>query len=77
MAHQMKGHSPAQHSSDILHQSKNAPFCPMKMAIGGFAVVVTIGYFTLYSKKKPEATALDVAKVVSGTAHHVNTHPRK
>ncbi|KAM0974231.1 hypothetical protein TB2_017095 [Malus domestica] len=77
MAHQMKGHSPAQHSPEILHQTKNAPFCPMKMAIGGFAVVVTIGYFTLYSKKKPEATALDVAKVITGTAHQDSTHPRK
>ncbi|CAI9761000.1 unnamed protein product [Fraxinus pennsylvanica] len=62
--------------SEVLHQRSKLPFHPARMAIGGFAVVLTLGYFTLYSKKKPEATALDVAKVATGTATPKNTHPR-
>ncbi|PIN18519.1 hypothetical protein CDL12_08824 [Handroanthus impetiginosus] len=56
-----------QHSTEVLHQRKKLPFCPARMAIAGFVVAVGIGYLTLYSKKKPEATAMDVAKVVTGT----------
>ncbi|KAB2080202.1 hypothetical protein ES319_A05G055100v1 [Gossypium barbadense] len=37
----------------------------MKMAIGGVAIVATLGYFALYSNKKPEASAKDVAKVTA------------
>ncbi|CAB4277993.1 unnamed protein product [Prunus armeniaca] len=73
----MKGPSPAQHSTEVLHQTSKVSFCPMRMALGGFAIIVTIGYFTLYTKKKPEASALDVAKVVTGFSHPENTHPRK
>lgn len=62
---------------DVLHQRKKLPFCPAKAAVGGFAFVAAIAYLTLYSKKKPEATALDVAKVASGTASPQNTRPRK
>ncbi|CAA2968127.1 transmembrane [Olea europaea subsp. europaea] len=62
--------------SEVLHQRSKLPFPPIRMAIGGFAVALTLGYFTLYSKKKPEATALDVAKVATGTATAKNTHPR-
>lgn len=85
-----KGHPPAgdgyqgkprmasdtQHSPEVLHQRKKLPICPAKAAIGGFAILAVIGYFTLYSHKKPEATALDVAKVSSGTATPQNTRPR-
>ncbi|KAF5946923.1 hypothetical protein HYC85_017151 [Camellia sinensis] len=69
---------PGPHSKEVLHQQKKLPICPAKLAIGGLAFVITIGYFTLYSKKKPEATALDVAKVATGVAATAeNTKPRK
>lgn len=74
----MKGaHSAAQHSTEVLQQRKNMPFCPVRMAMAGFAIALTLGYFTLYSKKKPEASALDVAKVATGMASTENTHPGK
>ncbi|KAL3533066.1 hypothetical protein ACH5RR_006587 [Cinchona calisaya] len=65
-----------QHSSEVLQQTRKLPFCPAKMAIGGFVCVATLAYFTLFTHKKPEATALDVAKVTTGTATPENTHPR-
>lgn len=69
--------SATQHSTEVLHQRKKMPLCPARAAVGGFAFVAAIAYLTLYSKKKPEATALDVAKVGSGTAAPKDTHPRK
>ncbi|KAK4431871.1 hypothetical protein Salat_0949200 [Sesamum alatum] len=69
--------SATQHSTEVLHQRKKAPICPARLAVGGFAFAMVLGYFTLYSNKKPEATALDVAKVASGTANIDNTRPRK
>ncbi|KAK9275312.1 hypothetical protein L1049_022575 [Liquidambar formosana] len=68
--------SPGKHSTEVLHQTSKVPKSPVKMALGGFAVIATIGYFVLYTKKKPEASALDVAKVTAGVAHPDNTHPR-
>ncbi|XP_047939060.1 uncharacterized protein LOC125186689 [Salvia hispanica] len=68
--------SATQHYQEVLHQQKKLPVCPAKAAIAGFAFMSVIGYFTLYTKKKPEATALDVAKVTSGTATPQNTRPR-
>ncbi|KAL3824639.1 hypothetical protein ACJIZ3_020668 [Penstemon smallii] len=68
--------SGTQHSTNTLHQRSKLPICPARMAIGGFALVATIGYFTLYTQKKPEATALDVAKVATNTAAPENTRPR-
>ncbi|KAK7347604.1 hypothetical protein VNO80_22140 [Phaseolus coccineus] len=65
-----------QHSTDVLHQRGKMPRCPMKMAIGGFAAISVLGYFILYSNKKPEASALDVAKVASGMSRPENTRPR-
>lgn len=56
----------AQHSTEVLHQRKSLGQCPLKMALTGFAFAGIIGYFVLYSKKKPEASALDVAKVTAG-----------
>ncbi|KAK6942307.1 hypothetical protein RJ641_027684 [Dillenia turbinata] len=66
------GHKPG----EVLHQTGKLPKCPIKMALGGFAVVVAIGYLTLCSHKKPEASLLDVAKVATGTASPENTRPR-
>lgn len=63
-------------STEALHQRKKIPYCPMRMAIGGFVATFVIGYFVLYSHKKPEASAMDVAKVASGTSNPGNTHPR-
>ncbi|WCJ30111.1 hypothetical protein M5689_011689 [Euphorbia peplus] len=60
----------AQHSTEVLPQTKKLPGCPLKMAVGGGLIVATIGYFVLYSHKKPEASALDVAKVTT------NSHPK-
>ncbi|EOY29530.1 Uncharacterized protein TCM_037040 [Theobroma cacao] len=68
-------HQAAQHSTEVLHQTRKGP-CPVKMAVGGFVMAATIGYFVLWSKKKPEASALDVAKVTTGVAKPENTHPR-
>ncbi|KAG5559560.1 hypothetical protein RHGRI_009183 [Rhododendron griersonianum] len=60
--------SPGPHTKGVLHQRRKLPFCPARMAVGGFAIVLTLGYFTLYSKKKPEATAIDVARVATGVS---------
>ncbi|KAK2997829.1 hypothetical protein RJ639_040968 [Escallonia herrerae] len=46
------------------------------MALGGFAIVAALGYFTLYVKKKPDATAGDVAKVAAGVAGPEETRPQ-
>ncbi|CAL5358826.1 hypothetical protein CsSME_00048875 [Camellia sinensis var. sinensis] len=67
------GHNPG----EVLHQRRKLPFSPYTMALGGFLIVATLGYFTLYAKKKPEASAGDVAKVATGTAKPEDTHPRK
>ncbi|KAK1429729.1 hypothetical protein QVD17_11947 [Tagetes erecta] len=62
----------------VLHQTaKSAPKSPLRMMAGGAVVVVGLVYFTLYAHKKPEATALDVAKVSTGTATTENTRPQK
>ncbi|KMT14360.1 hypothetical protein BVRB_4g071400 [Beta vulgaris subsp. vulgaris] len=64
--------------SQVLHQRKNIPFCPLRMAIGGAAAAAAIGYLVLYTKKKPEASAMDVAKVTTGVgATPDSTHSRK
>ncbi|RAL37721.1 hypothetical protein DM860_000415 [Cuscuta australis] len=68
--------SPGQQHAGVLHQTRKASVCPAKMAAGGLAIAATIAYFTLYSKKKPEATAIDVARVATGTGTPANTHPR-
>ncbi|CAK9174438.1 unnamed protein product [Ilex paraguariensis] len=68
--------SPGEVPPEVLHQRKKLPICPVRMAVGGFAIVGLLGYLTLYSKKKPEATAIEVAKVATGNASPENTHPR-
>ncbi|XP_059655211.1 uncharacterized protein LOC132302397 [Cornus florida] len=67
------GHSPG----EVLHQRRNLPISPYTMALGGFLFAATIGYLTLYAKKKPEASAVDVAKVATGTAQPEDTRPSK
>ncbi|TKY73127.1 hypothetical protein E2542_SST01875 [Spatholobus suberectus] len=64
-----------QHSTEALHQRRKLPLRPMRMAIVGFAATVVIGYFVLYSHKKPEASAMDVAKVTTGMSNPENTRP--
>ncbi|KAM0000487.1 hypothetical protein Hdeb2414_s0426g00891201 [Helianthus debilis subsp. tardiflorus] len=66
------GHNPG----SVLHQRRSLPFSTTTMAVVGFLMAAGIGYAVLYTKKKPEATALDVAKVATGVADASNTHPR-
>ncbi|XP_052190298.1 uncharacterized protein LOC127799990 [Diospyros lotus] len=68
---------PGHHPGEVLHQRRKLPRSPTTMALGGFLIAATIGYFILYSKKKPEASAGDVAKVATGVAGPEDTHPRK
>ncbi|KAJ4709643.1 F8M12.18 protein [Melia azedarach] len=67
----------AQQSTEVLHQRKSLGQCPLKMAFTGVAFAGILGYFVLYSKKKPEASAVDVAMVTAGVAQPDNTRPRK
>ncbi|MCD7451413.1 hypothetical protein HAX54_011721 [Datura stramonium] len=63
-------------NTEVLNQTRKMPFSPVKAAVGGFAVAMTLAYFTLYTKKKPEASAMDVARVVTGTSRPEHTRPR-
>ncbi|KAI4377285.1 hypothetical protein MLD38_014943 [Melastoma candidum] len=62
---------------EVLHQRRSMPKSPLRMAVGGVAMAAVIGFFTLLTKKKPEASVIDVAKVAAGVAHPDNTHPPK
>ncbi|KAK9130370.1 hypothetical protein Sjap_010857 [Stephania japonica] len=66
-----------QKTTEVLHQRRNLPFSNTTMALTGFAIVFGVGYFVLYAKKKPEATARDVAKVATGVSEPQDTHPRR
>lgn len=68
---------PGQNPGEVLHQRRNFPYSYKTMAIGGLLISAAIRYFTLYVKKKPEATAKDVGKVIVGAAKPEDTHPRK
>ncbi|CAA0810663.1 Unknown protein [Striga hermonthica] len=61
----------------VLHQRRRLPYGLATMVLGGSAIVGALWYFTIYVKKKPEATALDVAKVSTGVAQPEDTRPRK
>ncbi|XXG51837.1 hypothetical protein AAC387_Pa03g0317 [Persea americana] len=47
---------------EILHQRRSLPCSTMQMA------VAAIGYFTLYTKAKPEASAAAVAKATTSAS---------
>ncbi|KAL0393939.1 UNVERIFIED_CONTAM: hypothetical protein Slati_4360100 [Sesamum latifolium] len=67
------GHNPG----GILHQRRSLPYGPYTVTLFGVALVGAMWYFTLYAKKKPEASAVDVAKVSVGAANPEETRPRK
>lgn len=67
------GHNPG----GVLHQRRSFPFGPVATTLTGILIIGTIGYFTLYAYKKPEATAGDVARVATNVADPADTHPRK
>ncbi|KAM1388164.1 hypothetical protein ACFX2I_016327 [Malus domestica] len=69
--------SPGHNPGGVLHQRRGLPLGPIIMAVTGFLIVGTIGYFSLYTLKKPEATAGDVAKVSANVATPEDTRPRK
>ncbi|OAY64441.1 hypothetical protein ACMD2_04376 [Ananas comosus] len=56
---------PGQKPGEVLHQRRALPYSPATMAIAGFAIVGTIGYFTLYYKSKPGTSPTDVVKVTT------------
>ncbi|KAM7275100.1 hypothetical protein ACFE04_016966 [Oxalis oulophora] len=68
---------PGTNPGGILHQRGKLPYSPITMTMLGLAIAGGVGYFVLYSKKKPEASAADVAKVATGVARPEDTHPRK
>ncbi|XP_047339544.1 uncharacterized protein LOC124943021 [Impatiens glandulifera] len=66
------GHNPG----GVLHQRRKLPYSTTTMAIGGFLLTGAIFYGVLYTKKKPEADAIDVAKVATGVASPEDTRPK-
>lgn len=68
---------PGYNPGEILHQRRKLPFSQTVMAITGLLITASVGYMVLYATKKPEATAVDVAKVATNTADPGDTHPRK
>ncbi|KAI5673119.1 hypothetical protein M9H77_13483 [Catharanthus roseus] len=62
---------------EVLHQRRRLPYSGKTVAVVGFGITAAIFYFALYAKKKPEATAGDIAKVTAGVARPQETHPRK
>ncbi|XP_057540624.1 uncharacterized protein LOC130818469 [Amaranthus tricolor] len=64
---------------EVLHQRRRLPFSYTSMTIAGFAISAIIGYTVLYSKKKAEVDAADVARVAINTAQPQNTEnkPKK
>ncbi|KAI3468353.1 hypothetical protein Pfo_025016 [Paulownia fortunei] len=67
------GHNPG----EILHQRRTLPYSLVTMTLAGLGIIGGLWYFTLYTKKKPEASAGDVARVSAGVADPEDTRPRK
>ncbi|OMO90681.1 hypothetical protein COLO4_18953 [Corchorus olitorius] len=67
------GHNPG----EVLHQRRKLPMNTTTMVVGGLLITAAVGYSVMYSRKKREATALDVAKVTAGVADPTDTRPRK
>ncbi|KAG2245263.1 hypothetical protein Bca52824_092863 [Brassica carinata] len=68
---------PRSNPGGVLHQRRNLPYSYTTMAIAGLAISGAVMYTVMYAKKKPEASATDVAKAATGTAKPEDTHPRK
>ena len=68
---------PGHHPGELLHQRRKLPVTMTTMIIGGLLITAAVGYSVLYSRKKREASALDVAKVATGVADPRDTRPRK
>ncbi|CAN8246549.1 unnamed protein product [Cochlearia groenlandica] len=67
----------AKQTSEVLGQRKSLGICPLRAAAVGFVIIGGLGYMVLYSKKKPEASAGDVARVISGVSGTTDsTRPR-
>lgn len=71
------GHNPGRGAGGVLHQRRKLPVNITTITIGGLLITAAIGYSVLYTRKKHEATALDVAKVTTGVADTTDTRPRK
>lgn len=69
--------SQRRHPGEVLHQRRSLPYRPLFITLAGSALAGGVWYFTLYAKKKPDATALDVAKVASGVAQPEDTKPAR
>ncbi|XP_038897509.1 uncharacterized protein LOC120085554 [Benincasa hispida] len=68
---------PGHHPGTVLHQRRSLPYSLTTITVAGVFVVGAIGYLTLYTLKKPEASAKDVAKVATNVAVPEDTKPRK
>ncbi|TKY58044.1 hypothetical protein E2542_SST15099 [Spatholobus suberectus] len=68
---------PGHGATEVLHQRKSLPFNYATMTVAGLLITAAVGYTVLYIKKKPEASAKDVAKVSVGVANPEDTHPKK
>lgn len=64
-------------AGETLHQRRSLPFSFTTMTVTGLLITAAVGYVVLYSRKKPEASAVDVAKVSVGIAKPEDTHPKK
>ena len=68
---------PGHHLGEVLHQRRKLPVATTPMIIGGILITAAVGYSVLYTRKKREASAVDVAKITTGVADPSDTRPRK